>query len=135
MDDVSAPTSSILETKILLNSIISDADDGEKFMSCDLKDFFLATLMYSGESMIVAKNKSFRSQLINLAPSSASEIILFRRIFVSRMEEVGADTSSAYTSLSPPTTILVRYFSSFSGLKLQTMEAYVTFASAGIWNL
>ena len=53
-DDVSAPTSSILETKILLNSIISDADDGAKFMSCDLKDFFLATIMDSPEYMRIA---------------------------------------------------------------------------------
>ena len=53
-DDVSAPTSSILETKIFLNSVISDADDGAKFMSCDLKDFFLATIMDSPEYMRIA---------------------------------------------------------------------------------
>ena len=39
-DDAGAPAASILETKILLNSVISDASVGARFASFDLKDFF-----------------------------------------------------------------------------------------------
>ena len=38
-NDTGAPASSLLETKILINSVISDANDGAGFMSCDFKDF------------------------------------------------------------------------------------------------
>ena len=49
--DASAPAASLLETKILVNSIISDAKDGARFMSLDLKDFFLASPMSRPEYM------------------------------------------------------------------------------------
>ena len=39
------PAVSSIETKLLLNSIISDAAKGARFLSLDLKDFFLATPM------------------------------------------------------------------------------------------
>ena len=35
-----SPTDSMLETKLLVNSVISDAKEGAQFMSCDLKEFF-----------------------------------------------------------------------------------------------
>ena len=38
-DDAGSPAASLLETKILLNSVISDAKYGATFMTCDLKDF------------------------------------------------------------------------------------------------
>ena len=50
-EDAGAPAASLLETKILLNSIISDAHRGARFMTCDLKDFFLATPMQKPEYM------------------------------------------------------------------------------------
>ena len=37
--DAGAPAASLLETKLLINSVISDAKHGAKFLSCDLKDF------------------------------------------------------------------------------------------------
>ena len=40
LEDAGSPAATMLETKILLNSTISDEDKGEKFMSADLKDFF-----------------------------------------------------------------------------------------------
>ena len=43
--DASAPAANMLETKILVNSTISDTKKGATFMSTDLKYFFLATLM------------------------------------------------------------------------------------------
>ena len=43
--DIGSPASDLTETKILLNSVISDAHKGAKFLSCDIKDFFLATPM------------------------------------------------------------------------------------------
>ena len=39
-DDTSSPAASLLETKLMLNSVISDAKQGARFMSLDLKDFF-----------------------------------------------------------------------------------------------
>jgi hypothetical protein len=50
-DDSGSPAASLLETKVILNSVISDADLGARFMSCDLKDFFLATPMKKPEYM------------------------------------------------------------------------------------
>ena len=50
-EDAGAPAASILETKILLNSVISDAAAGAKFASFYMKDFFLATPMDKPEYM------------------------------------------------------------------------------------
>ena len=50
-EDAGSPAASLLETKVIINSVISDADKGAKFMSCDLKDFFLATPMKKPEYM------------------------------------------------------------------------------------
>ena len=39
-DDPGSPAASLIETKLLINSVISDAKRGAKFMSLDLKDYF-----------------------------------------------------------------------------------------------
>ena len=52
--DPGSPTASLLETKLLINSVISDASKGARFMSCDLKDFFLASPMDKPEYMRIA---------------------------------------------------------------------------------
>ena len=44
-DDTSSPAAYLLETKLLINSTISDAHLGACFMTMDLKEFFLATPM------------------------------------------------------------------------------------------
>ena len=49
--DTGSPAASLLETKLLLNSVISDAANGAKFFSLDLKDFFLASPMAEKEYM------------------------------------------------------------------------------------
>ena len=41
----------MLEMKLLVNSVISDAKDGAQFMSADLKDFFLQSIMPELEYM------------------------------------------------------------------------------------
>ena len=51
--DAGSPAANMLETKILINSTISDAKRGARFMSADLKDFFLATPMEADEYMKV----------------------------------------------------------------------------------
>ena len=38
-DDTASPATDILETKLLLNSTISDADAAARFLLCDLKDY------------------------------------------------------------------------------------------------
>ena len=50
-DDPGSPAASLIETKLLLNSVISDADKGARFMSADLKDFFLCSYMKTPEYM------------------------------------------------------------------------------------
>jgi hypothetical protein len=52
-DDPSSPAAGLLETKLLLNSVISDAHKGARFMSMDLKDHFLASPMNRPEYMKV----------------------------------------------------------------------------------
>lgn len=44
-NDSGSPASTMLETKLLINSVILDAKHGARFMSADLKDFFLKTMM------------------------------------------------------------------------------------------
>ena len=50
-EDTGSPAASLVETKIMLNSVISDAHKGAKLLTCDLKDFFLATPMTNPEFM------------------------------------------------------------------------------------
>ena len=50
-DDPASPAAGLLETKLLLNSVISDAHKGARFMSMDLKDHFLASPMNRPEYM------------------------------------------------------------------------------------
>ena len=40
--DAGSPAASLLETKLIFNSTISDARKGDRFLSADLKDHFLA---------------------------------------------------------------------------------------------
>ena len=49
--DAGSPAASLVETKLTINSTISDAHRGARFMSADLKDFFLATTMNEAEYM------------------------------------------------------------------------------------
>ena len=49
--DPSSPAASILETKILINSVILETDKNARFMTLDLKDFFLASPMDTPEYM------------------------------------------------------------------------------------
>ena len=60
--DAGSPTANLIETKILVNSTISDAHNGARFMSADLKDFFLATSMEGDEYMKV-QYKHFPSSI------------------------------------------------------------------------
>ena len=49
--DATSPASTLIETKLMLNSTISDAHKGAKFCSIDVKDFFLKTPMARPEYM------------------------------------------------------------------------------------
>ena len=40
-NDAESPAASLLDTKILMNSVIFDANKGARVLSLDLKDFFL----------------------------------------------------------------------------------------------
>ena len=47
--DAGSPSSNLLETKVMLNSTISDANRGARFISLDIKDYFLTTPMRDPE--------------------------------------------------------------------------------------
>ena len=49
--DSTSPAASLVETKLLLNSVISDSARGARFMTIDIKDFFLQTHMKEPEFM------------------------------------------------------------------------------------
>ena len=49
--DASSPATTNAETKILFNSVISDAHKGARFISADLADFFLESTMDEPEFM------------------------------------------------------------------------------------
>ena len=66
--------------------------------------------------MGVKRNKSFKSQLINLAPFLAPEIALLSSNFVSINDAAGATVSPSNFKLSPPATNLILYCSVFRGL-------------------
>ena len=53
LDNVGSPAANLMETKILVNSNISDDKDGARFMLADIKDYFLATPMAKAEYMKV----------------------------------------------------------------------------------
>ena len=44
-NDAGSPAANLLETKVMINSVISDAKAGARFMTADIKDYFLATPM------------------------------------------------------------------------------------------
>ena len=52
-EDARASVANLLETKLLLNSVISDVAKGARFLSVDIKDHFLDTLMRYLEYMKV----------------------------------------------------------------------------------
>ena len=55
-DETSSPTASLIETKLLLNSVISDHKlHNAKFCSIDIKDFFLTTPMVRAEYLRIHK--------------------------------------------------------------------------------
>ena len=55
-DETSSPTASLIETKLLINSVISDHKlHIEKYCSIDIKDFFLATPMVRTEYLQIHK--------------------------------------------------------------------------------
>ena len=53
--DSGSPAASLIETNLLLNSILSGAKDCARCMSCDLKCVFLATPMLKPEHMTINK--------------------------------------------------------------------------------
>jgi hypothetical protein len=61
-DDAGSPPTYILETKLIINSTISDAHKGARFMRADLKGLFLATPMKDPEYMRI-KYKYFSAAI------------------------------------------------------------------------
>jgi hypothetical protein len=81
-DDPGSPAASLLETKLIINSTISDAHRGARFLCADLKDHFLATPMKDPEFMRI-KYKYFPQAIrdqYNLASFLAPDGYIYIRI-------------------------------------------------------
>jgi len=72
--------------------------------------------MYFGCFIGEAKKKSFMLQLKNIVPYFASDMTLFTNSLSSAKFVVGDPASILQSSLSPPTTIRILYFSVFKVL-------------------
>ena len=79
-DDASSPAANLLETKILLNSVISDADNRARFIYADIKDRFLTTLIDDPEYMKV--QYKYIPQDIRIWYKLASIVISDRYIYI-----------------------------------------------------
>ena len=62
LHDATSPAASLIETKMLLNSVISDSSKGARFFTLDIKDFFLQTHIQDHEYMCIHK-KYFSNKL------------------------------------------------------------------------
>ena len=51
--NVASPAASILETKLIINSVILDAHKGARFLTLDIKDFFLCSTLDDLEYMTI----------------------------------------------------------------------------------
>ena len=49
LGDATSPAVSLIETKMILNSVISDAAKGARFMTIDIKDYFLQSILEEPE--------------------------------------------------------------------------------------
>ena len=58
--DAASPAASLLETKLLINSVISQSAKGCRFMTLDIKDFFLQTDMQESEYMRINSKYFFK---------------------------------------------------------------------------
>ena len=50
--ETTSPTANLLERKLLINSVISDAHKGARFLGIDIKDFFLYPLYHQTKTNI-----------------------------------------------------------------------------------
>ena len=51
LHDATSPAASLIETIMLINSVISNSDKGSRFFTLDINDFFLLTDMKDHELM------------------------------------------------------------------------------------
>jgi hypothetical protein len=51
LGDSSSPAASVIESKLIFNSVVSDSHRGAKFMSLDIKDYFLQSMLQEAEYM------------------------------------------------------------------------------------
>ena len=58
--DTSLPAASLIETKLLINSVISHTKKGARFLTLDIKDQFLQSLLLESEYMQIHGEKFFK---------------------------------------------------------------------------
>ena len=51
LGDASSPAASLIESKLIFNSVVSDSHRGARFMSLDIKDYFLQSMLQEAEYM------------------------------------------------------------------------------------
>ena len=61
--DASSPAATLIDTKLLLNSVISDNSKGARFMTVDIKDFFFQSTLPQPEYMQIHAASTSRPHL------------------------------------------------------------------------
>ena len=77
-----SPDATLLDTKLLLNSVISDSKKGARFLTIDLKDHFLQTTMEDPEYMRIHRKYFFPDIKLhyNIDPLTNSDGYVYCRI-------------------------------------------------------
>ena len=82
LDDATSPAASLLEAKLIINSTISQSSRNARFMTLDIKDFFLQSTMQNHEYMRI-HSKYFTTELrqkYNLHEKIAKDGYVYCRI-------------------------------------------------------
>ena len=80
LDNIGPPVANILETKLLINSVVSDATNGTRRMPADIKDYFLDVPMVQAEYMKV--RYTHIPMEIRLKYNLDNKVTLFNYIYI-----------------------------------------------------
>jgi hypothetical protein len=132
--DSGSPAASLLETKLIVNSTISDAHNGSKFLCADLKDHFLASPMQDPEFMRI-HYKYFPEAICKqynldqfVAPDGYIYIRIKKGMYGLKLAAILAPTRPAFgtTSRVPPNFVSASTILASNTLQLPMQTTFLT---------
>lgn len=82
--ETAASTSSLLQAKLLINSVISDAHKGAHFLATDIKDFFLLSFLPEDQNEYMRIHSKYFDEefrkLYNITPIIAADRYVYCEI-------------------------------------------------------